>query len=92
MPRQSRQQRTATLPMGVKLGSRGTQLGSPVFPCNRTSSGPVRMSQMCQYRKSTKSFDQFVGACEQRRRGGNAECFGGLHVDYKLECRNLLHR
>ena len=49
MPRQSRQQRTATLPMRVvKLGSRGTQLGSPVFPCNRTSSGPVRMSPMCQ--------------------------------------------
>jgi len=61
-------------------------------PVNRHGQGRSAMSQRCQYRKSTKSFDHFVGACEQRRQGGNAECFGGLHVDYKLECRDLLHR
>ena len=37
-------------------------------------------------------FDHLISAGEQGRRNGEAECLGSLHVDHKLECRNLLHR
>src|SRR6266480_143603 len=41
---------------------------------------------------STPSFDHLIGGSEQRRRDVEAQRFGGLAVDYKLEFRRLLYR
>ena len=38
-----------------------------------------------------RSHDDFVGACEQRRRHGEAECAGGLGVDDRFELSRLLN-
>jgi hypothetical protein len=40
----------------------------------------------------TRSFDHLVGAGKQRRRNGEAECFGGCKIDGQLEARWLHHR
>jgi hypothetical protein len=38
------------------------------------------------------SFDDLVGAGEQRSWHGEAECFGGVEIDYQLIFRRLLDR
>src|SRR4051794_6848314 len=42
------------------------------------------------YRPPSSSFDHLVGAGEERRWNREAECFGGLQVDEKLEPDCLL--
>ena len=37
-------------------------------------------------------FDHLVGAGEERRRHGEAERFGGLHIDRQLKFGRCLHR
>ena len=43
------------------------------------------MSAKCQKRTFRHSFDHLVGACEQRRRHGEAKRLGGFEVDDQLE-------
>src|SRR6516225_5650064 len=43
-------------------------------------------------RRWPASFDDLVGAGEQRRQHGEAKCLGGLQVNDQLEYRRLLHR
>src|SRR5260370_23178189 len=42
--------------------------------------------------KTRRSFNDFVGAGEDRWRHGEAERPGGLEIDDQLECRRLLDR
>jgi hypothetical protein len=69
----------------------------PVYPQNRTSSAPVRMSRRCQQqtramKQITSLFDHLVGAGEQRRRHAEAERFSSLEVDYEIELLRPLYR
>jgi hypothetical protein len=42
-------------------------------------------------RTPAASFDHFISAAEQRKREGEAERLGGLHVKPQLDFRYLLH-
>jgi hypothetical protein len=58
----------------------------PVLPDERTFSESVGMSQRCQFRKSARLLDHFVGQRKQLRRNFKSECLGGLEVDNEFEC------
>jgi hypothetical protein len=79
----------------VRFGSFASdQTGSGFARCPlRAKNGQVgrhvAKSALCQHRPSATSFDDFVGAGEQRWRNFDAECLGGLAIDHKLE---LPHR
>ena len=54
-------------------------------------------NNICQFwthgpQQTASSFDHLVGARDKRHRRGEAEHFGGLEVDDKLEFGRLLHR
>ena len=47
------------------------------------------MSQRCQERKSTVSFDYLVGEREHPRRNCEAKRLGGLEIDHELKLGRL---
>ncbi len=67
-----------------------------VSPRKRTSIRDLAMSHRCPTTDACTaaacSFDDFVGAGEQRRRHIEAERLGGLEVDHQLEFAGLYHR
>jgi hypothetical protein len=50
----------------------------------------VRKTQIATIasQQTTSLFDHFVGGGEWRRRDAEAECFGGVEVDYQVEFRS----
>ena len=64
----------------------------PLYPRKRTCAVHQVMSALGHKRTSPQLFDYLVGAGEKLWRHGEAECFGGLEIDYKLELGRPLDR
>src|SRR5262249_6783702 len=64
----------------------------PLYPRKQTCAVQEAMSALGHKRTYGHSFDHLVGASEQRLRHGEAERFGGLEIDRKLELGRLRDR